>query len=103
MEGSEGRASRNEALFRDANERIEARRRQLGMDDPTPYICECSHEHCTAIVRLEPAAYGAVRAHPRHFLQVPGHALPFERVVAERDGYVVVEKREDPRASDRGV
>jgi hypothetical protein len=101
VERTEERAARNEELFREANERIERRRSELGVEQRTPYICECSREACTAIVLLEPDEYRAVRADGAHFLQLPGHADAFERVVAERDGYVVVAKRE-PKASGRG-
>ena len=92
MERSAERAARNEALFREANEQIDQRRRELEVGEPTPYICECSRERCTEIVRMRPAEYLAVRSEPTHFLQVPGHADKTEFVVAERDGYVVVEK-----------
>ena len=92
MTRSDERAARNEALFRDANERIDGRRSDLGVEERTPYICECSREGCTEVVRISPAEYGEVRGDPAHFLQVPGHAEGSERVVAERDGYVVVEK-----------
>jgi hypothetical protein len=92
MERSAERAARNEALFRDANEQIDHRRRDLGVAEPTPYICECSREGCMELVRISADEYVAVRTKPMHFLQVPGHADDHERVVAERDGYVVVEK-----------
>ena len=92
MERSEERAARNEALFREANERIDQRRRELGVHDPTPYICECSQEGCMEIVRLSSEEYLAVRTDPTHFLQVPGHADDSEFIAAEHDGYVVVEK-----------
>ena len=92
MERSEQRAARNEALFREANERIDRRRRELHVEDPTPYICECSREGCMEIVRMSAAEYLAVRDDPTHFLQVRGHADQTEFVAAEHDGYVVVEK-----------
>jgi hypothetical protein len=92
MERSEERAARNEARFRDANERIDQRRHELGVEAQTPYICECAREECTEIVRMPPSEYLAVRTDPTRFLQVPGHADGSERLVAERDGYVVVEK-----------
>ena len=92
MGRSDERAAKNEAAFRDANERIERRRVELGVEERTPYICECSREDCTAIVRLFSEEYREVRAAPERFLQLAGHADASERVVAERDGYVVVEK-----------
>ena len=102
MERSKDRAAHNETLFRDANERIERRRRELGVEDPTPYICECSHEACLDIVRMPAAEYLAVRSDPTHFLQVPGHADDTEVVVAEHDGYVIVEKTGRAAETARG-
>jgi hypothetical protein len=47
------------------------------------------------VVRLTESDYSAVRANPRHFITAPGHeraAKPLGRVVAHRDGHVVVAK-----------
>lgn len=92
MERSDERAARNESLFREANEQIDGRRDALGVDAKTPYICECSREGCMEVVLLSPDDYSEVRAEPTRFLQKPGHAEGSEHVVAERDGYVIVEK-----------
>lgn len=92
VERNEERAAHNEMRFREANERIEQRREELGVDEWTSYICECSREECTELVRISAAEYLDVRREPARFLQVPGHAEGPERVVARRDGYVVVEK-----------
>ena len=88
---SEERIARNNATFRDANEHIGAAAGAYGIDSPIPFICECADAQCSAIVRLTLVQYEEVRADSRHFLNIPGHQDAAE-VVAERDGYVIVEK-----------
>ena len=87
----EERIARNNATFRDANEHIGAAAGAYGIDSPIPFICECADARCSAIVRLTLEQYEEVRADSRHFLNVPGHQDAAE-IVAERDGYVIVEK-----------
>jgi hypothetical protein len=83
-------AARNQALFREVNERIEE---VSHSHDHLEFLCECCAD-CTESVQLSLAEYEAVRLHPAHFLVLPGHAASagVERVVAENGGYVVVEK-----------
>ena len=91
----EERIARNDATFRDANERISAAAGVYGADMPVPFICECADPTCSAIVRLELDQYEEIRADSRHFLNIPGHQASAQGaavVVAERDGYVIVEK-----------
>jgi hypothetical protein len=89
------RVAANDATFRDANERIEEKATELGIDHPVPFICECAEPRCHELISPGLAEYEAVRAQPTWFINVPGHertAGPHARVVAEHDGYVVVEK-----------
>ena len=91
----EERIARNNATFRDANEHIGAAAGAYGIDSPVPFICECADGRCSEIVRLTLEQYEEVRADSRHFLNVPGHQDVAEgaaEIVAERDGYVIVEK-----------
>lgn len=91
----EERIARNDATFREANERISAAAGAYGTDIPVPFICECADPKCSEIVRLELNQYEEVRANSRHFLNIPAHqeaAQGAAVVVAERDGYVIVEK-----------
>jgi hypothetical protein len=85
----------NEATFRDANERIHARARELEFPQPVPFLCECGERDCHEIVSLSLDAYAEVRNRPTQFLVSPGHEdfeEPSGRVVAEHDGHLVVEK-----------
>lgn len=87
------RKAENEAIFRDANEEIEAVRAELTeIGGKTPFFCECDDPHCRETVRLDVAEYEAVRSNPATFLVVPGHPHSAAHVVAEHDTYLVVEK-----------
>jgi hypothetical protein len=89
------RIAENEAIFRDANEEIEGRARELEFPGRVPFICECGDTSCRLIVNLAHDEYEAVRADPTHFFVVPGHehvAGPSGSVVRGGDRFVVVEK-----------
>jgi hypothetical protein len=88
---SEERAARNEVAFRDANESIDERRRELELGGATPYLCECDDAGCTQLLRLTTSQYREVRAEPRRFFVAPGHSTA-GTVVADRAAYLVVEK-----------
>ena len=92
---TEERIALNNATFRNANERISTAAGVYDVDMPVPFICECADRSCSEIVRLELAEYEEIRADSRHFLNAPGHQAAAQGaavVVAERDGYVIVEK-----------
>lgn len=88
------RAARNEAVFRDANERIEERVDELSLvGGRTPFLCECDDPACVRPLRLTIAEYEAVREYPRRFIVAPGHWGGEAMVVREHDAYQVIEKR----------
>lgn len=105
------RAARNQALYREINEKIEDLNRAFDQvfDLGSTWICECADENCTEPLELTLGAYEAIRAHPARFAVLPGHVYPeAERIVDEHETYVVVEKvgvarefvrQHDPRAS----
>ena len=91
------RVARNDALFREANERIRSTAQSMELDhsEALPFLCECAEESCTTVLRLSQDEYEAVRAHPTHFINARGHADNGEgwvRVLDEFDRYTVVEK-----------
>ena len=89
----EDRIARNEAAFRDVNERIANGQWPGDADAPIAFRCECGNLSCNMLVEVTAAAYERVRADPRHFILLPGHEIDGVEVVVEReDGYVVVEK-----------
>jgi hypothetical protein len=95
------RLAKNEAVFREVNERISEITADLAEGAAYPervdgLICECSDPLCLErIGPLEVAEYEAVRQDPRRFLVAVGHeASDVEHVVEEHRAYSVVEKNE---------
>jgi hypothetical protein len=87
------RAARNEVVFRDANETIEARRGELTeIAGRTPFLCECADAYCKAAIPMTVDEYEFVREQANRFALRPGHPTAEATVVAETERYVVVEK-----------
>ena len=92
--------ARNDAIFRDANERIKSAAQHVGGPEHVPFICECADSRCREIVRLTLSEYEDVRTSPIRFLIALGHDLEDterEEVVARRPRYWVIEKRGEAR------
>jgi hypothetical protein len=101
MEPRESRLAKNEAVFREVNERVIEIKEALG-PDPRPselvdgLICECSDQGCVERVGpLTISDYEAIRRDPRRFIIAANHqALDVESVIEMNPTYWVVEKRE---------
>jgi hypothetical protein len=103
IDAREQRVIRNEALFREVNERIA----DISRSGPIEFMCECGEEACLESIGLTRGEYEEVRSVSDHFVMKPGHEHPdFERVIDSHDRYVVVDKvgqaediadRTDPR------
>jgi hypothetical protein len=88
------RLARNEDLFRQVNEEIEALAARHG-DDAHRYdfLCECSDRNCTEKVSVTLAEYQHARAEPTRFIVVKDHVVAeIEHVVEEVRDHVVIEK-----------
>jgi len=98
MDARQERLARNEALFRDVNERVRAIAAVHGDDNHIyEFYCECSNADCTFQLKGTLAVYEAVRAHPARFVIAPNHSMPeIEKVVEEAEGWWVVEKIGEP-------
>jgi hypothetical protein len=88
---SKDRIARNEAIFREVNERVadvtdsEAR--------ATNFLCECGNLDCVEEITLTDAEFVKLRSNPATFAVVPGHALEdVETIIEETDRFQVVEK-----------
>ena len=97
MSATEYRVGKNEALFREVNERIRSVSEDWAKGDRTSrieFVCECSRETCFETVALTVAEYEEVRSDPRRFLIVTGHVWSpeVEREVDRNGGYSVIEK-----------
>ncbi len=84
--------TRNEEIFRAANQNLKERLGRSEEIGRAPFICECSDGDCLQVVEVPLPAYEAVRA-GHHFLLLPGHEdSAAELVVGDGDGYIVTEK-----------
>ena len=100
MDARQERRARNEALFREVNERIvelEDGITGFERDDSllVGFVCECAKEDCGEPLEVTRGEYEAVRDDPRRFLVLPGHEDDEEeiaRVVERHSHYLVVEK-----------
>lgn len=104
------RIGENEVLFREVNERL----REVGegfsiVAEQAEFVCECGSSTCTEHVQMTLAEYEEIRANSKRFFVLPGHELPeYEKIIDEKEGYLVVEKlpggpaglaiRDDPRS-----
>jgi hypothetical protein len=106
----EERLARNEAMFREANERAKAWEERHREVEVELYFCECADPNCPERVGLGKADYERVRSDSRHFVIAPGHELPeVETVIEQHDGWAIIEKApevtdiveaRDPRRAD---
>jgi hypothetical protein len=96
----ETRLARNEALYREVNERVaEVAERFQEVETPLGFSCECDSADCAELIEMTLAEYEAIRAEPTRFAVIPGHGRPeIERVVERHADYLVVEKREEDAA-----
>ncbi len=85
--------TRNEALFREVNERVQEKAEALSSGGAFEYFCECANADCTFQVSLTVAEYEQVRSDPTQFVVLPLHFTPeIEVLVTENEGYWVVKK-----------
>lgn len=88
---SKDRFARNEAIFREVNERVadvtdsEARM--------TNFLCECGNLDCVEEISLTDAEYRKLRSNAATFAVVPGHALgDVETIIEKTNRFHIVEK-----------
>ena len=90
------RLAKNEALFRDVNERVEKIATEHADPEVIEFLCECVDIECLVRVELSVQAYERVRADSAQFVVTPGHEfLDVEDVIDRQPGYVVVRKHPD--------
>jgi hypothetical protein len=93
------RRARNEALFREVNDRIEELSEDVEKQGIAPeggiveFHCECGRDGCVERVRMTVAQYEQVRSDNDRFALFPGHESDeLETVVERGEHYVVVDK-----------
>ena len=94
LDWRKARIARNEASFRDINERLHTGLQQVrGATDTVGIVCECGNRECEETLELTVEEYESARKDSRRFVVVPGHIFPeAERVILESDRYHVLEK-----------
>jgi hypothetical protein len=91
----ETRIAKNEGIAREINEGIEEAMASLSPEGYARMVCECGQGDCELLIAITVSEYEDARRDARRFVVVKDHVVPdVERVVAETDRYVVVEKRE---------
>jgi hypothetical protein len=89
----EERAGRNEALFREVNERIEELHETRSGEQTANFVCECADDSCSERIPVPLLVYEQVRSNARRFIIHPGHRHPeFEQIVDAAGRFLVVEK-----------
>jgi hypothetical protein len=84
------KATRNQALMREINERIDELASIAWHPD---FLCECADPRCLETLEVSAGEYEAIGSSPVRFPIKPGHDYPeFERVVERNERYLVVEK-----------
>jgi hypothetical protein len=92
MTPSEERIGETESLFRNVNDQIAAAADRLDVDS-AEFYCECHDPACGERVVVPLDEYEQVREKPTRFLHAPDHVeRRFERVVASKGRYAIVEK-----------
>jgi hypothetical protein len=90
------RAARNQALFREVNERVKEVNEPFGDAVATPeWVCECADASCIETITLTMDEYEALRSNPTHFAVAPDASHVFfevENVVGQTEHYWIVEK-----------
>jgi len=103
------RLARNQALFREVNERLLELSEGFQDGSKQQFVCECSNEDCTLTVTMNHDEYESVRAHSTFFVVSTGHEiLEVEKVIDRQDGWTIVQKvtasdyaiETDPRRRD---
>jgi len=81
-----------EDFFRAANEKIAEKARELRMQPPIPFLCECSNKRCFARLHLILEEYEEARSDPQRYLTAAGHEVSGAIVIAQNDRFALAEK-----------
>jgi hypothetical protein len=91
----EQRIGKNEALFRNINERMEDLNETFATFTGTmEIVCECAEVSCVERISIPVGDYEQLRESPTTFAVVAGHEVPdVEEIIEHRDSYDVIRKR----------
>ena len=88
--------ARNQALFREVNERIRELA-EVSEACPTEFLCECGRTDCIVTIALDREEYEAIRSSRDSFLIAPGHQTAGEGIIEENERFARVEKTNRPQ------
>jgi hypothetical protein len=92
MSGWRDNEARDQALFRQVNERIEQLVDRFGASGRNQLICECGNRECTHEIELTAAECERVREHARRFVVALNYENPeMESIVEQNERFAVVE------------
>jgi hypothetical protein len=87
------RIAKNETVFRAANRELADQEEGGGADQVIEVLCECGRQGCSGVITLTVGDYDGVHSQDDRFVVLPRHeSTEIEKVVEERDGYLVVDK-----------
>jgi 5-bromo-4-chloroindolyl phosphate hydrolysis protein len=88
------RVGRNQALYRQVNERIEDLNEAFDViTHDFCVVCECGDLECVEQIRVSREVYEQTRANPALFIVRPGHdATDVDRVVKRTAEYAIIAK-----------
>ena len=91
------RAARNQSLFRAVNEKLRELNDAFSDVSKTYAIaCECADVSCVETLHILTEEYVELREDAQRFVVLKDHVYPeVERVVAQNDGYAIVDKNAD--------
>ena len=81
-----------ENVFRNANESMAAKARELRLEPSIPFLCECSNKRCFARISLTLEEYDEARSAPQRYLTISGHEVEGAVVIAQDERFALVEK-----------
>jgi len=81
-----------EDVFRNANERVAAKARELEIRSSIPFLCECSDTRCFRHIPLTLEEYDNTGVGPQRYLTAPGHMVGGASVVAQHGRFALAEK-----------
>jgi hypothetical protein len=95
------RVGRNEALFREVNEELEALDRLVTRiaEETLDVVCECGDLRCTDRIEVPISAYEDVRRESQLFIVIPGHEIPSTEEVVQRTRRYNVVRKDDGDAA----
>lgn len=95
---SERRQTENEAMFRQANEKVQKKLKKMLPEDEYAslelyFYCECADETCAERIVMTPERYQVLHKKRDYFIIRPGHQRSqIERLVNKLSDYYTVQK-----------